>query len=169
MSSLGYYNNGKRLKEGCCYTFKFIKKVKLEDEKHYLILEDHFGIRHFIELELYKNYGIENKSEISCLVDKINCTGRIFLEPEHPYYKTGDISSFDVLDIIETENGVLISVHDCFNNLVTVLLTDSKSKNLDQIERINAKIEGIRKGVPELQFVSVVEKPDKDDSLQINC
>lgn len=154
MTKLGFYNNERRLEEGIYYTFRFIKVAELEDCKSYIVLEDIFGVRHFIEYECYKHYELQEKSEITCLVDKINCTGRIFLEPLHPIYTLGGIYSFDVLDTLDTENGLVVTVRDCYNNLVNITISQAEISLPLGFTSICAKIENIKKGVPELIFDS---------------
>ena len=49
-------------------------------------------------LKFYKHYGIEPGNKINCRIDKINCTGKIFLEPEHPNLINGNRYDFMILD-----------------------------------------------------------------------
>ena len=70
-----------KLKEGDVLNFIIRNKILLQDNQDYFILEDPFGQKHFIEASLYSGYELHTGQVIDCLVDRINCTGRIFLEP----------------------------------------------------------------------------------------
>jgi hypothetical protein len=153
MSVSGYYNRDKLLKVGNTYAFRYIKSVVLEDDNRYMVLEDIYGMRHFLEHECFKSYNLVETSDIECRVEKINCTGRIYLEPVHPFYRLGSEYRFNVSSIIETEEGILLSVHDCFNNMLNIKITDQN--NLVD-KNIVARIESIKKGIPELSFVSSI-------------
>jgi hypothetical protein len=142
------YLNHKTLKEGHFYPFNYVKCVKLEDNNLYMILEDHYGIRHFIEHEHYKNYSLSLNSIVNCLVAKINCTGRIYLEPEHPIYKVGEEYHFEVASLIQTEEGVLISVYDCYGNILS-FKTETERSEISK-DQIPARVVDIKKGIPEL-------------------
>ncbi|MFZ4706212.1 MAG: hypothetical protein ACOYMF_09435 [Bacteroidales bacterium] len=89
MTTPGYYNTGKRLEVGKHYLFQVISIVTLQDGQAYYILEDPFKIRHFLLCKNYKDYGVENGQSIACKVDKINCTGRVYLNPNHPHNSEG--------------------------------------------------------------------------------
>ncbi len=150
MEISGYYNKGKLLKEGHYYPFKYIKCVTLEDNNEYMILEDQFGIRHFLEHESFKAYNLSVSDNIICLVAKINCTGRIYLEPEHPVYKIGNQYPFIITSAIELSEGVQLTVNDCYNNQI-YLNVACKIQELPCISKtILAKVENIKKGIPEL-------------------
>lgn len=152
MSATGYYNRDKLLKVGQIYTFNYIKSVILEDGNRYMILEDIHGMRHFLEHECYKSYNLIESSEINCRVEKINCTGRIYLEPVHPVYQLGSTHYFGISSIIQTEEGNLICVHDCFDNLLNIKVTEQLNRELLVGDQIVARITGIKKGLPELSI-----------------
>lgn len=63
------------------------------DKKKYLLAE-----------QFYENYHLKVGQTIQCTIDKINCSGKIFLEPDHPYYKIGERYDFLVLRLAEQEN-----------------------------------------------------------------
>lgn len=153
MGISSYYNKGKLLKEGHQYTFRYIKCVTLEDNNQYMILEDQYGIRHFLEQEAYKAYNFTISAYINCLVAKINCTGRIYLEPEHPVYKIGNYYPFLVTSATPEGEGIQLIVKDCFNNMIH-LYADSKILGKAGVDQtIIAKVESIKKGIPELAVI----------------
>ena len=73
------------LKENGFYVFRVIKRITLPDESRFFVLESPFNTRHLLPAEFYEKYDIMPGKNIRCRVDKINCVGRIFLEPGHPY------------------------------------------------------------------------------------
>lgn len=153
MSVTGYYNRDRLLKVGCTYTFQYMKSVILEDGNRYMVLEDIHGMRHFLEHECYRHYNFSESSGIDCRVEKINCTGRIYLEPVHPVYNLESEYYFSISSIMETEEGNLISVHDCFNNLLNIKIPNSFTREMSVGDQIIARIDSIKKGIPELSIV----------------
>jgi hypothetical protein len=93
-----------KLQEGKNYLFNLEGLVELPDGQLYHRLSDPNNVRHLLPAKPYSKYGLEDKEEIICHVDKINCSGKIFLEPEHPIYKVGKKYAFEVIDFISIEN-----------------------------------------------------------------
>lgn len=91
---------------------KIVNRVIFHQSESYFILLDQFGNKHLMNSNYYKNYGLEIGMEIRCRIDKINCKGKIFFEPEHPYYKENECFEFEkkLLD-----NGEIIWI-DVFGN-----------------------------------------------------
>lgn len=84
-----------KLNEGNFYTFLVTGRIILPDNTEQFVLVDPNGIRHLIDAEPYDRYSLLRRKEISCRVDKINCSGKIYLEPEHPVCKIGEIYPFE--------------------------------------------------------------------------
>lgn len=59
------------------------------DGNRYLILEDAKGYRFLQDYKPYAGYGLKPGTKITCRVDKVNCNGKIFLEPAHPWFEEG--------------------------------------------------------------------------------
>jgi hypothetical protein len=155
MTTAGYYNSGKRLEEGKHYQFQVVSQITLQDERSYFILEDPYKIRHLLPSWLYENYKIVTGLSISCKVDKINCTGRVYLEPEHPHYSEGHIYSFNIVRIEKKSrsNKLSLIVTDIFNNEILVDCPNGySSENFESIEsdKVTCKLVRIRKGLPVL-------------------
>lgn len=139
-----------KLAEGRTYSFKVIKKISLNENEDKWILEDPFAYKLMIDASFYQHYNIKPLSNIDCLVDKINCTGKIYLEPLHPFYKKSEIYQFDVVeqrqetDIWGNKSNVLI-LSDIFKQFTTC-----KIQNLYPIlpTKINCKVITIKKGFP---------------------
>lgn len=136
------------LEEKKKYRFKVINIILLADEEYYILL-DPYGIKHVLTTKYYKNYNIQINSNIICLVDKINCSGKIFLEPEHPYYKIGKIYDFDFVKFINHKNSSgnnenIAIVKDIYDNEINLILNNS-IKNTLQPKAIKCSVERIKK------------------------
>lgn len=157
MTAPGWYNNKEKLTEGEVYSFRFVKLVNLSDGEDYMVLEDPYGIRHMIAYSYYRNYNIRPGSSVNCRVDKINCTGRVFLEPEHPHYKIGTKGNFELLRIEKSQNEdkiYCLIVKDIFGNEVIIDVNYEIQDNL-QNSQIKCLVQGIKRGVPLLKFLGV--------------
>ncbi len=114
-----------KLEEGRHYTFHALKTIKLPDSSDNLILTGPDNKKYLLPLIYYKDYNLTDKKEIVCKVDKINCSGKVFLEPIHPSYIEGDTFSFIVESInhngnINRPESYLFSVIDIFGNIISV-------------------------------------------------
>jgi hypothetical protein len=85
------------LEEGSWYGFDVRKEIQLPDDSLAWILVDDHDVKYMLPAIYYKDYGIQPGDHIQCRVDKINCTGKIYLEPAHPYYRQGRTYTFDVV------------------------------------------------------------------------
>jgi hypothetical protein len=176
MTSPGYYNTGKRLEEGKYYLFQVIGLVTLQDERAYFILEDPFKIRHLLPSRQYTRYEIQAGQSITCKVDKINCTGRVYLEPKHPHYVEGNTYDFEVISISKNPRSErhTILLNDMYNNEISAdCPKDFIFANKD-LKKISCKIVRIRKGMPTViisnHYRKMIEIPENKivDSSKIN-
>ena len=85
-------------KEGQRLPFQVVNKVVMPgtDEEHFVLVGPDER-KHLLPEKDYALYNITVGQTITCTVDKINCSGKIFLEPDHPYYKPGERYDFLVL------------------------------------------------------------------------
>jgi len=165
MTAPAWYNDGKKLCEGVTYPFNFIKLVPLSDHMNYMLMEDPYGIRHLVPYEFYISYNLQPGNVVCCRVDKINCTGRVFLEPEHPHYQTGSVEGFSFVGIKQDKQkdgdkctlGSVMVVADVFGNEIRVEMPEGCF-----VEPLNGsvfcRIEGFKKGKPLLSL----SLPDKE-------
>ncbi len=93
------------LEEGKYYPFRISGSVVLPDGAECFVLTDVNGVKHLLYKSHYLYYGLELNSEVRCRIDKINCTGKIFIEPEHPFYKLGVAYDFVFDRFLEQDNG----------------------------------------------------------------
>ncbi len=85
-----------RLEEGRHYRFTVEKLLKIPGGERKIVLKGPDKNRYLIPESQYLSYGLKQGSETICRVDKINCRGEVFLEPEHPYYREGERYLFEI-------------------------------------------------------------------------
>ena len=78
------------LEQGSFYFFKLHKEIKAPEGTPYLVFIGPYNFRHSVPAEFYTSYNLEFGKTYLCKVDKINCTGHIFIEPPHPYYRENE-------------------------------------------------------------------------------
>jgi hypothetical protein len=97
------------LEEGFTYRFRVLRLITLPDDSQSWVLTHTGSDRYLLPAAYYSDYPIKESLDLFCRVDKINCTGRIFLEPEHPFYREGEIYPFVFVDeeypLPDTEGG----------------------------------------------------------------
>ena len=153
MASYLYPDNELKLIEGNSYIVKVLKLVTLQDSENYFIVEDPFNLRHFIPAKPYEKYGIRIGSEINCYVDHINCTGRVFLEPDHPVYRIGEKYSFRISGIVPSQDkDITIKTSDCFGNDIEIIVPETAF--LQNEKAIICAVKRIKRGIPELNFLN---------------
>lgn len=86
-----------RLTEGETYPFKILNILSLGDHDDYFVMRDPLGYKIMMPMGYYLRYGFEPGQTVACRVDKINCNGRMFLEPKHPFYTEGRVYTFEVV------------------------------------------------------------------------
>lgn len=87
-----------KLEEGKEYEF-FVEKLLPLPDGNYFILVDKQNCKYLLPQQYYTNYPITVGTYIFCNVNKINCNGKIFLEPRHPIYKINDIDIFTLYQL----------------------------------------------------------------------
>lgn len=139
------------LKPGAIYQFRIVKTVLLSDHEHYIVLESPALSRHLLDKELYPAFRFKKGELIQCRIDKINCSGKIFLEPENPDYTEGN--NYDFLyshkeDITNTLGGIQsIAVLKGRNGEKAILPQDNEDVLLKPDGIVNARLIRIKKGV----------------------
>jgi len=138
------------LKEGNSYTFKITGTIILPDGSERFVLTDPNSVRHLLKAQYYKDYNFKNNQEITCRIDKINCTGKIYLEPGHPHYKLGEIYNFRFYTYLEVTNAsnevnTVAIFTDVLGNPVKISSDDIPGP-LRSDDIVSCKVTGIRKG-----------------------
>lgn len=101
MKKVFKYRKKLRLEQNQFYLFKLLKQTVSPDGNEYYVVVDPIGNKHLIPVEYYSLYNLEIGKSYLCKVDKINCLGRVFIEPPHPIYKENKSYLFGYLKIIK--------------------------------------------------------------------
>jgi len=137
-------------KEGQSYSFKITGTIILPDGSERFVLTDPNNVKHLLNKQYYEAYNFKNNQKITCRIDKINCTGKIYLEPEHPHYKIGETYNFrfyayvDVTNAAEEVNKIAI-LTDLLGNTVNIS-ADEIPGPLKSGDIVPCKVLTIRKG-----------------------
>lgn len=148
----GYNSGNVILSEGKWFPFKIHNLVQLQDDAWYFVLQDINGMKHFMAAENYKSYGIVVGDQILCKIEKVNCTGRLFLEPKHPVYKEGDIYYFDFIGYSNSGNKSVLMVRENFGNIVEVVVNGIKKVDINDEKRVRCSVNSISKGKLNLEI-----------------
>jgi len=138
------------LKEGKSYDFEIRKLIKLSDEQNYFILIGPYGKKYLMFDSYYLGYGMKSGDTINCKVNKINCNGKIFLEPAHPYYKIGQEYEFEFTAIKEIENSkkvkqCILFVNDPYKSTAFIPGIEKSVYKKYLSGKVIAKVENIKK------------------------
>lgn len=148
----GYNSGTVILTEGNWFLFRIHNLVQLQDDAYYYVLQDVNGLKHFLPAESYRDYDLKTGDEIYCRIDRINCTGRIFLEPKHPHYSEGETYFFDVIDYTEKESDYTLFVKDLSGNSIEVPLYGNFKSGFIPGNRVQCSVKNIRKAMLSLDL-----------------
>ncbi|MEN8120062.1 MAG: hypothetical protein ABFS35_06935 [Bacteroidota bacterium] len=84
--------------EGQTYQFRYVKKITTDED--FFVFEDFSGERYLTPAYYYESYNFETGALINCLVTRIDCSGKVSFEPEHPFYKIGNTYDFQFKEVI---------------------------------------------------------------------
>lgn len=151
-------------KEGQILKFLLKKHLEFSETEKYFVLEDQSGRKQLLNSKFYERYNFKIGQYINCRVDHINCSGKIFLEPEHPHYKEDDIYNFTIEKIEHTKNisgedNLLINFIDVLGNTAFCIIEDDSSDNYTVGQSISCKLERIKKGKLYLRHINQKSLP----------
>ena len=89
-----------KLNEGENHFFHVISIVNIVEEGDFYLLRHNTGRRILVPVKPYLKYNIKTGQQLNCRVDKVNCTGKVFLEPKHPVYEEGRNYRFKIVSIL---------------------------------------------------------------------
>lgn len=149
------------LTQGSYHTFHILKTMSLGDEENFYVMRDPLGYKVLMPAHFYTHYGFKTGQDVICRVDKINCNGRMFLEPRHPFYREGEVYDFGVVSrgiqqAITGENERFMLVRDALEQQWKVRYFSEKSEDVHST-KVKCRIERIKKGKLYLHLLS-----DKD-------
>ena len=156
--------NQYKFTEGEIHRFKItgFTEIPYTDESFY-VLENKFGGKHLLKSLHYKNYGLYIDQELNCKIDKINCSGKIYLEPENPWYKEGEVYNFKFVKLIEHINSVgekekaAVVIDQSGTEVLCSIPKDCKLS--ENIKNLRCRVLRIKKG--EL-YLSIPEKSNRE-------
>ena len=149
----GYNSGNVNLSEGECFPFKIHNLIQLQDDAWYFVLQDINGMKHFMAAEDYESYGFSVGEKILCKIDRVNCTGRVFLEPKHPIYREGEIYDFDFISYSDSGNESVVFVRENFGNIIEVPVNGTKKIDIIDKKRVRCIVKSIKKGRLNLEIV----------------
>lgn len=151
-----------KLNEGKEYEFFVEKELTLPDNSTHFLLKGPDSKKYLIPALRYNHYGIIIGSYIKCRVDKINCKGDLFLEPENPWYSVGKSYSFPVagVEVRTDRSGIkhtVVVVTDITGNKIPVV-HDPSIPLPEEDKVLSLMVEKITKGKVHLAQPSRIVK-----------
>jgi hypothetical protein len=164
-----------QLSEGNSYQFTVLHEIEMPpDNEAWYVLESETGSRHLVLKDFYRHYQLQPGARIICRVDKVNCSGKIFLEPEHPFCKAGDIIPFSLTSQVEITNSFgdieqLLLLSDPWGQPAHLQVSGTFKTNAHEIF---CRIDRIKKGIllisdPERNYVGDGSAPLAANSFTI--
>ncbi|HPB26471.1 MAG TPA: hypothetical protein PLB59_12495 [Bacteroidales bacterium] len=135
--------------EGQEYEFTVISRQSMPPgDDTYFVMASPFQTRHLLAEKHYIHYKIIPGQKIKCSIDKINCSGKIYLEPRHPAYEVGQEYDFPVKGVREIVNSagageLMLVLEDCFKNEVYVNIS---GRVFAASETVRCRVDRIKKG-----------------------
>lgn len=132
---------------GKSYLFKIKNQVSL-DAIDYFILE-HKEQKFMLEANDYRHYHFQVGQNVTCKIDKVNCAGKMFIEPKHPHFEIDKTYSFKVLRNYTSNNFLdesvwIIEIEDQFGVIHHIPNFKIDASHLGK--SIQLKIKRIKKG-----------------------
>lgn len=148
-----------KLKEGCSYHFHVEREIKDPADERHLVLIGPDQHKYLLPVAVYSHYKLRPGMDVKCRIDRINCDGKVFLEPENPFYKVGRSYLFEVTgrstrtDLSGKEQKVFI-VFDRFGNHINIPCSNDHPLTG---ERIRLRVLSISKGMICLEYTKISE------------
>lgn len=144
---------------GSWYFFTIENIIDIPEKGYHFILRHDSGRKMLLNTLYYVKYNFKIGQTIECRVDKVNCTGQVFLEPRHPHYQEGSLYQFNFLSLLKSDdNSLSMRVKDLFDNEIQVLLGNDEPNLKDEML---LKVERVKKGLPILSFPKALTITDK--------
>lgn len=142
-----------KFEEGIWYSFSISGIVDIPEKgEHFILLHDS-GRKMLLRSDYYVKYKFELGQLIECRVDKVNCTGQVFLEPKHPFYNNGEVYQFEIVKTFREEDSPFnVTVVDLYGNSIDVWVSDLEVVKVKH--DISLKVNQVRKGIPILSEIS---------------
>jgi len=134
---------------GKIFDFVLQSTINLHDEPtpYFQIIDDQ-SQKFIIPATPYLTYQLTPGQQIKCRLDRINCSGEIFFEPLHPFYREKEYYQFKpvekktIINALELEEEIAI-VHDIFETEQWIRHAKGVDENQPETE---AYVQQIKKG-----------------------
>jgi hypothetical protein len=151
--------------EGQVYEFVYVKNVVVDEE--FMVFEDVDKERYLLPFPCFKDYQLQAGLPVKCLISRIDCKGKVTIEPEHPYYKidhtydfkflrmlvTADEEFNEIMDKSYVKKDYEIIVADIYGNEQKVVPKRWQRKKRYEAETVSCKVVKIIQGRLLLQNV----------------
>ena len=138
-------------KTGNIYPFRVVKVVIFSEHERFAVLEGPLHTRHLLDKSLFPNQVFRRNTIIQCRIDKINCSGKIFLEPQNPGYSEGNTYKFTFLhnEIIVNSLGEaqMVAVMQGRNTEKAILALSADDETSFNEVFVTAVLARIKKGI----------------------
>lgn len=125
------------------------KHIDLSESEQYWVAETVDGERFLMDSLQYEKYEFAVGQRIQVTVDKINCSGKVFIEPDHPLYRRGESYVFPVHSVVsKSENILSLIVTDVFENKIPIQYHADGTN--DAPAEVELLVIGLRKALPVL-------------------
>jgi hypothetical protein len=138
-----------KFEEGNWYYFSIENVIDVPDKGDHFVLRHASGRKMLLNAQYYVKFNFRVGDTIQCRVDKVSCTGHIYLEPKHPFYIENYLYDFIVESVATTDDGIVsITVRDILDNPIQVYITTDRVINLG--DTIQLEVYKVKKGIPVL-------------------
>jgi hypothetical protein len=141
-----------KISQGKSYPFVVLglKDIPGFGEQFILQMELGNGPKFMLDARDFRHYELSQGKHIECRVDKVNCDGKVFLEPKHPYYTEGEVYEFDVVSSANAtdefgQQYFSFELRDYLGQPQEVAITGEQFQG-ELPSKISCRVENVRKG-----------------------
>ena len=150
-----------KFEKGSWYSFTISGLTNIPEKGDCYVLSHESGRKMLLKSSFYAKYNFLLGQNIECKIDKVNCSGQVFLEPKHPIYAEGNLYSFPLIKVNKEEKSLFnATVKDVFDNEIDVFIPQIKRYKIN--DSILLKVVQVKKGAAVLQQ----DKPEVITTLE---
>lgn len=162
--------------EGSYSIFSVVNEITLPpDQDRFYVMASETGTRYMVRADYYRHYQLRTGMQLRCRVDKVNCSGKVYLEPDHPFCKPGDVLPCEVVSSVFITNSLgreerLLLLNDPWGNPCHVRIGHRSSQPMARV--VNVRVERIKKGtlllsLPNENYFGNNQPPDASRPFRI--
>lgn len=142
------------------------------NSRAFLVLTGPDKKKYLLDSLEYADYKLLPGKTVDCRVDKINCQGEVFLEPEHPLYSEGRSYRFNIVGLEERieKSGSKVEVvllRDINGTKVAVPRSNLKASSINPGDSVDLVVERIIKGELKVSGETVGRHSFKEEDSRI--